>query len=91
MGGEEFVAGEEGFALAHSVEVEAGVELVAAGVEQGSDWGDGGPTGELGEDGEAGDGDQWEVEGFREALGGAEAYANSSEGAGAVNDGDGLE
>ena len=50
----------------------------------------GAPRG-LGEDGEAGDGDQREVEGVAEALGGAEADADSGEGAGAVDDGDGVE
>jgi hypothetical protein len=48
-------------------------------------------TGEAGEDGEAGDGDQRKVEGVAEALGGAEADALSGEGAGAVDDGDGVE
>ena len=46
---------------------------------------------EAGEDGEAGDGDQREVEGVAEALGGAEADADSGEGAGAVDDGYGVE
>ena len=43
------------------------------------------------EDGEARDGDQRKVEGVAEALGGAEADADSGEGAGAVDDGDGIE
>jgi hypothetical protein len=47
--------------------------------------------GEAGEDGEAGDGDQREVEGVAEALGGAEADADSGEGAGTVDDGYGVE
>lgn len=46
---------------------------------------------EAGEDGEAGDGDQREVEGVAEALGGAEADALSGEGAGAMDDGYGVE
>ncbi len=46
---------------------------------------------EAGEDGEAGDGDQREVEGVAEALGGAEADADAGEGAGAVDDGYGVE
>ena|SRR5664279_4265521 len=50
-----------------------------------------GKVGEAGEDGEAGDGDQREVEGVAEALGGAEADALSGEGAGAVDDGYGVE
>jgi hypothetical protein len=43
---------------------------------------------EAGQDGEAGDGDEWDREGFAEALGGAEADADSGEGAGAVDYGD---
>ena len=104
--GEELVAGEEGFAEAEAVGVEAGVELAAAGVEEGVDLAScrapiamrlrwmghpGGRLGEAGEDGEAGDGDQREVEGVAEALGGAEADALSGEGAGAVDDGYGVE
>ena len=51
----------------------------------------GGRLGEAGEDSEARDGDQREVEGVAEALGGAEADAHSSEGAGAVDDGYGFQ
>jgi len=94
--GEELVAGLEGFAKAEAVGVEAGVELAAAGVEEGVDARGGwliwtGKLGETGEDGEAGDGYQREVEGVAEALGGAEADALSGEGAGAVDDGYGVE
>jgi hypothetical protein len=91
--GEELVAGLEGFAEAEAVGVEAGVELAAAGIEEGVDarcgrliW-----TGEPGEDGEAGDGDQREVENVAEALGCAEADALSGEGAGAMDDGYGVQ
>src|ERR1035437_4958194 len=45
----------------------------------------------MGEDGEARDCDQRQVESFAEALGGAEAYADSGEGAGTVHDGYGVE
>jgi hypothetical protein len=102
--GEELVAGQEGFAEAEAVGIEAGVELAAAGIEEGADailpliamklrW-MGHPRwrfSEAGEDGEARDGDQREVEGVAEALGGAEADAHSGEGAGAVDDGYGFQ
>ena len=89
--GEELVAGQQGFVEAEAVGVEAGVELAAAGVEEGADRRGRRCTGESGEDGEAGDGDQREVEGVAEALGGAEADALSGEGAGAVDDGYGVQ
>jgi hypothetical protein len=109
--GEELVAGKEGFAEAEAVVVEAGVELAAAGIEEGVDamnpliamrlrwmghprrW-MGHPRwrfSEAGEDGEARDGDQREVEGMAEALGGAEADAHSGKRAGAVDDGYGFQ
>ena len=94
--GEELVAGLEGFAEAEAVGIETGVELAAAGVEEGVDARGGrliwtSKLSETGQDGEARDGDQREVEGVAEALGGAEADALSGEGAGAVDDGYGVE
>jgi hypothetical protein len=94
--GEELVAGEESFLETVATGVEAGVELASSGVEEGANghvrrllWT--GELGEAGEDGEAGDGDQREVEGVADALGGAEADALSGEGAGTVDDGDGVQ
>ena len=99
---EELDAGDERLAEAGFCGVEAEVELVAAGIEESVDVHPppvamrlrrmGHPLlGQAGEDGEAREGDQREVEGMAEALGGAESDAHSGEGARAMDDGDGIE
>jgi hypothetical protein len=89
--GEELIAAEERFAEADFVQIDAGVELAAAGVEEGVDEGGSRRLGEMGKHGEAGDCDQREIERMTQALGGAETDADPGEGAGAVDYGDGFE
>ena len=89
--GEELVAAEEGFAEADAVQINARVELAAAGVEESVDAAASGRLGEMGKNGEAGDCDQRKTERVAQTLGGAEADADPGEGAGAVDYGDGFE
>ena len=89
--GEELVAAEEGFAEADAVQINARVELAAAGVEESVDAAASGRLGEMGKNGEAGDCDQRKTERVAQTLGGAEADADPGEGAGAVDYGNGFE